>query len=100
MRCDQTCERGHEGHEKSDVLAAAELFCVMPHLESVTAFLSLFVSHSKDDVKCKRIFAMHDISLAHFHGVLVRRKFELLPDEEKEKLARATLRWKLRPGTV
>ena len=74
--------------KKSDVPSATELFSGMPTLESVSALLSLFVSHSQEETKGKRTVAMYDISRAHFHGVPVRRLFVELPDEEKGCLAR------------
>ena len=73
--------------KKSDVPSAAELFSGMPPLESVKALLSLFVSHSQEEVKGKGTLAC-DISRAHFHEVLERRVFVELPDEEKERLPR------------
>ena len=57
--------------KKSDVTSAAELFSGIPPLEGVRALLSLFVSHSQEEAKGKRILAMCDISRAHFHGASV-----------------------------
>ena len=57
-------------------------------LESVTAPLSLFVSHNLEEATGKGTLAMYDISRAHFHGMPVRRVFVELPDEENVRLAR------------
>ena len=71
--------------KNSDVPSAAELVSGMPSLESVQALLSLF---SQEETKGKRTLAIHDISRAHFHVLLVRRVFVEMPDEEKERLTR------------
>ena len=47
-------EGDQEGHEESDVPSAAELFSGMTFVESVTAPLSLVVSHSQEEAKGKR----------------------------------------------
>ena len=60
--------------KKSDVPCAAELFSGMPPLENV-----LFVANTQEEAKSKLSLAMYDISLAHFHGVPVRRVFVELP---------------------
>ena len=62
--------------KRSGFLSAAELLSGMPLLESVKAFfsLSLFVSHTQEEAKGKRVLAMYDISRAHFHGTPVRRE--------------------------
>ena len=74
--------------KKSDVPSAAELF-IQRNVLSGRRESILFVSQSQEESKGTRTLAMHDISRAHFHGVPVRRVFvELLPDDDKEKLAR------------
>ena len=70
--------------KKSDVPSAAELLSGLPPLESVKTLLSLFVSHSREEAKGNRTFAMFDIGRAYFRGVPERRVFVELPDGRVE----------------
>ena len=75
--------------KNSDVPSAAELFSGMPPLESVRTLLSLFVRLSQS---MRGEGQANPCNVRHqpctLSGVPVRRVFEALQDEEKERLAR------------
>ena len=70
--------------EQSDVYSAAEFFSELPHLKRVKVLHSLFVCHSQEEAKSKRVFEQYDISRGHFHEIPVRRVFVEIADEERE----------------